>query len=417
VKQNDRLQKKAMAELERARRKQRADQKKQAQRESELNCLQSREQAYQESLKKRYVRTEIAPDLRSQVLARAPKLKEMIYQKPLELLKDHTLEKDWIRPIADWVPRGKSRDTQFFSLAEHLLSRYKTPQFLWSAFFDFEHAEKTVPLVIHVARGGSLYDKVKDGSFPVPFTRKLCHQFLSTTSDYTFMSAVRKTQVEAEGGDRNLFRIWSQSRHALRLQTAEVEAFWATVLQFFARTTMLDPAQIGPLIDYIQNRYTADKTYSMKGRSILALMRDRDEWHQELAAVKVFKKRNYEPSGFKQAQYTKQYPNLGKSGHYQVNWYIFEILTATELADEGRSMRHCVYSYASRIERGDVSIWSLCGESKGQDLRYLTIEVNNRAKAIVQVRGICNSRGNAPELGVVSQWASENGLTMSLYGW
>ena len=343
------------------------------------------------------------------MVTRAPKLLDAPYAGAIRKIP----LTGWVRSIETWVPKGKSRDTQFISLVDHLLSKYKTPQFLWSAFFDND-PDKTIPIAVHVAGGGSLYEKIQDKSFPVPFTRKLCHEFLKTPSDYTFMSAVRKIQVEAAGGDRRLFQIWN--KHLSRFKSAEDEVFWGTVLHFFAKTTMLDPAQIMPTVDYIANRYRQDRTFSMKGRSMIALMRDRDEWHTQLSKVKVLKQQNYEPSGFKAASYTKYYRDPQKGGEYAVNWRIFEILKATHLADEGRAMHHCVYSYAPRIQEGKVSIWSLCGESKGQDLRYLTIEVNNLTKQIVQLRGVCNSLGKPPEHQIVALWAQANGLTVTSSG-
>jgi hypothetical protein len=39
-----------------------------------------------------------------------------------------------IRDISDWKPKGKGRETLFTSLASHLLAKYYTPKFLWSAF-------------------------------------------------------------------------------------------------------------------------------------------------------------------------------------------------------------------------------------------------------------------------------------------
>jgi len=413
MKNRDRVHKKLNAEHQKAIRKQNADSKKARQRAIEIATIEAVEKRIVEIRKCTYVKPIIGEDFISQVKFKAPKLFDYPYNEAVAKIP----RTGWIRDISTWKPLGKSRYTQFISLVEHLLSKYKTPQFLWSAFFDREHAEKTVPLAVHVAGGGSLYEKVQDGSFPVPFTRKLCHEFLKTPSDYAFMSAVRKIQVEAAGGDRRLFQIWHQTRHALRLGTVAEEAFSATVLHFFAKTTMLDPAQILPTIDYIYNRHREDPTFSMKGRSMLALMRDRDEWHTHLSRVKVLKKQTYAPSGFKPREYTKTYPDSRKGGHYQIVWRIFEILKSNDLADEGRAMRHCVYSYAPRIEEGKVSIWSLCGESRGQDLRYLTIEVNNISKQIVQLRGICNSKGGAQDLQIVAQWAADNGLTINTGRW
>ena len=83
-------------------------------------------------------------------------------------------------------------------------------------------------------------------------------------------------------------------------QSFENEEFWSTVVLFFVRNPMLDPAHVGPIVDYIhhqkyvpqqvvlpggevEERPPAQPNFSMKSRSIPKLLRGVEEWHEELA--------------------------------------------------------------------------------------------------------------------------------------
>lgn len=56
------------------------------------------------------------------------------------------------------------------------------------------------------------------------------------------------------------------------VQSREDETFWLSVLAFLAKNPMLEPSQISPLVDYISHRRREDVNFSMKGRSVLALL-------------------------------------------------------------------------------------------------------------------------------------------------
>src|SRR5690606_32662743 len=41
----------------------------------------------------------------------------------------------WLRPLADWTPKGKGKPSLFRSLANHLFAAYPSPDIVWSMFF------------------------------------------------------------------------------------------------------------------------------------------------------------------------------------------------------------------------------------------------------------------------------------------
>lgn len=323
----------------------------------------------------------------------------------------------WLRPLEDWKPSGKSTGSVFRSLAEHLLAKFPTPHFLWSTFYYTSPllTDLDLPAVTaHVAGGGAFYELVKNGKIPVKLTRKQCHDFLQTTSAYTFVNGLRRIQVLSHGGSERLYNIWIASEQC-PLTDKEGEEFWDTVIRFFAQNPLLDPSQIGPLTDYIRyqrgHALRTVGTFSMKGRTVPSLMRDMEAWHGRLAKDRQVTGEVFTPSGYKNGEYERTYKDGGRKE--TITWTVTEILTAKELAAEGRALHHCVYSYARSISAKHTSIWSL----KGNGERVTTIEVTNTGNKIVQYRGNYNAMPKAREFQIMQAWAGENGLTIASSRW
>jgi hypothetical protein len=314
------------------------------------------------------------------------------------------------RDIKDWTPKGKGKQTLFISLCEHLLAKYPMPKFLWSGFWEPD-AEKLRPIIERIAGGDSLAKMCQTGEFPLPLTKKQCHSFLNTPSDWSFMTALRRVQVMSHGGDARLLKAWMNREIGQRLQNNADEQFWDSVLAWFCKNPMLDLNQLGPLIDYIAYRRREDREFSMKGRSAMAMLRAMNDWHGELTRRRQYEDHNYNPSGFKMGHW--EITKRERTGHLYQVWHIEEILTSKELHAEGRAHHHCVASYGSSIRTGNVSIWSL--SCNGEKL--ITIEVRNSARKIVQARGRYNRQTTAEEFKYLTKWANENGLQIQLGFW
>ena len=98
-------------------------------------------------------------------------------------------------------------------------------------------------------------------------------------------------------------------------------------------------------------------------------------------------------------------------------WRLREVLDSKTLADEGRAMSHCVYSYARHIESGACSIWTLTLEDNTGHWRRLTIEVRPSIRQIVQARGRFNRLPEPRDMLALDAWASRNNLQVSLGRW
>jgi hypothetical protein len=376
-----------------------------------------REQAVMAALLHRRARDRHEPIAASgaavqQVFARAPRLADGPYAGAVERLA----KVPHVRPLVGWTPRGKGREALFRSLADHLLARYPVPPMLWSVFFDppTRHFERLVVAVTNVAAGGSLYDTARDPAFPIPLTRRMCHDVLTLRLDTTLLHALRRAQVSAAGGDARLFTMWMRTAEAQTLGGRDEEVFGMTLLTWLARNALPDPAQLGPLMDYIVRRRHLDPSFSMSGRSAAAMRRGMVEWHRELAQAKVVHGAVFEPSGFAPA--TFDLSGRGREGTIRRQiWRVEEIRTTKELAAEGRRMGHCVHSYAWSIEKRQTSIWAMTLEDGlGATGRWamLTIEVRNETKHVVQARGRFNRAATSAEYNILLRWAGANGLAV-----
>jgi hypothetical protein len=320
-----------------------------------------------------------------------------------------------VRPPSTWQPSGKSPDRLFRSLAEHVLARYRMPPFLWSAFMADVDAPVLARVAAHVGAGGSLYQAVKSGLMPVPLTRSMCHDLLSRGGEARFLDAVRRVQVKAVGGDGRLFRVWIATHAGRGLHPRVGEEFWQTVLAWFGANPMLPQAEVAPLVDYIEHQRAEVPDFSIKGRSVLAMIRGMQQWHGQLAKEKAISGRTFAPSGL-------QPMDIDRSRRVRDNrvieiWHVREILDSKALADEGRVMRHCVYSYVRRIESGECSIWTLTLEDNTGHWRRLTIEARPSVRQVVQARGRFNRLPEPRDLLALEAWASHNKLQVSLGRW
>jgi hypothetical protein len=336
----------------------------------------------------------------------------------------------WIRPIEEWpMPEGDALD-QIGSLARHLLTRYFVPKFLDAAWFEgftldsLRHQD----WFVHIGMGGN----IRRAELPLRLTERAAHWFLQAPADSSIVGALRYGQVRGMGGDSHLAAAAAES--AMR-QILPDEPFWESVLHFFVNHPAMGLSQIGPVVDYLYAQKfgsgepagaIADALFddapepglTMKGRTVPALLRRIDEWHERLAREMKRPKSVWEPSGI--TPLCVEQPDSYKVPH---QWVVRELLNSRELMEEGREQRHCVFSYGANCLNGSCSIWSLRVRSRS-DARFrrlFTIEVNNARRAIVQVRGRCNKSVGALARGermrtaaeMLRRWAREARLSIA----
>ena len=344
----------------------------------------------------------------------------------------------WVRSVEEWKPRGKSMHSILTSLITHLFCQYQMPAFWYSVWFtraphrairpDGEAVEldgtqlRDVDLFVRLAQGASLYKLIKEGLFLIPFTKKQCHAFMAQRSVKNPVSAVRWTQIQSFDGDRRLAQALCDTGWGDRFASGQRgEAFRAGIIQWFCNQGMIDPAQVGPLIDYIENVRVENPDWAIKGRTGQSLMRSMREWHDELAADRRQARRagwasHYKPPpekfdtcGVNGWRYNKKTKDRRSGGSIVEHWKIDEILTYEDLRNEGRELKHCVTSYAWSIARGAKAIYSL----KCNHERLMTIEVHVATKTIVQARGYTNKMAEPGHIEHMRKWANDGGLLIA----
>lgn len=326
----------------------------------------------------------------------------------------------WIKPLEEWQPETHNADRQFSSLARHLWAHYDVPHFMDNAWLHNNHIQQE--WFKHIGAGKNIRTAA---NLPVPLTKMMAHHFLDAPASYSIDAAFRWAQVHGLDGNRNLADALLETRIVNDFREND---FWLSILRFFIRNPMLDMEHVNPIIDYIWNRKYENRivfvdagvaeelgpeqpNFSMRGRSVDALLTAVEEWHKKLGREAKsgnlqWKKSPYEPFSFVEGS---------KQGKNMKVWRIRELLNSAELVSEGRTMQHCVASYARSCHNGICAIWSMDVETEEGQEKLLTLEINNTDKQIRQVRGRRNRRPTEDEKKVIQRWATREGLGMASY--
>lgn len=333
----------------------------------------------------------------------------------------HAASTPWTRPPEEWRPRGaKAKSSKAENLLLHLFAKYPVPRWLippdvmgGTVSLSFDVAFK---LYVHIAGGGSVLGAVSAGWIPVPFTRRMAHEFTRVSGVRSPIEASRVAQALVHGLGSKSSRMTQEVLASWPgWGSPDYERFVDEVIGWLAKQAMVDPRQVRPMRDYLNARWHR-RGFSMKGRTVTALVRQVEDWHRALAQEREVKGKiesgPFAPSGIPARAYLRH----AEKDRAKEVWAFDEILTPKELSAEGAMMRHCVGSYARSIRSGRVSIWRL-RSGFGDDVAMvgewqplLTVEVDNIAREITQARGRCNVVPNQRELAYLQRWAADSGL-------
>jgi hypothetical protein len=321
-----------------------------------------------------------------------------------------------LREPEDWRCRIKSRseERRFIDLVRFSFARYRVAAHLENAWID-EFTDDLVDRIgelpdtpaanrpdlrrwyLVAAQGGSLYKQHMSACL----TKLETHHFLTAPDDVTSSQqalwyAVARAQTERIEIARRIGQ--SQLvRHSI------ASTWWREVARFFARNPV-PLHEMNDLIDYLRIAKTENAGMSLKGRTLQALQRRREEWHRAL------RKHNAIGGGSWAGRPIPDVDYEAGSEKKKAIWRFRQIKTGNELFREGQRMHHCVASYKYLCLNDQVSIWSLTTEFPlGHINRGVTIEVRKDG-AIAQCRGFANRLPYGNEVAVVKRWASEYGL-------
>ena len=336
----------------------------------------------------------------------------------------------WLRQPEDWAARSHNARRQFASLARHLLARYDVPAFI-DAAWDLGRAScgPHQEWFVHIGRGGNIR---KAAGLPLPLTKLMAHHFLLAPDECSIPEALRWGQLRGMGAGERLARAILGSRLGGAFAGADREPFLATVFNFLVLHPMIDPHQVGPIIDYLHHQKfvpagpvnVGGGTFveqgppqpglSMKGRTPEALVQQVTAWHRKLGRVRGGANLTWPSCGI------PGYDRVEGEPGNQRRFFVTELLSSAELRAEGAAMHHCVGTYAGSCHSGRTAIYSLKMDGAGVALtpgpeRRVTIEVDVRTRQITQVRTRHNAPSTPLDQRVLSAWATTASLTFSRF--
>ena len=339
----------------------------------------------------------------------------------------------WRRPLEKWRPKSHNRQRQFASLIRHLLADYDVPSFMDTVWLRNDKASARMrDIWVHLGQGKNIR---KAKRLPMALTKKAAHILLSAPEELTFEHAFKWAHMQTFGLRPRLCAALLGSRWGLDFSE---QGFWDSVLRFLSSNPMIAPDRIGPIIDYIYAQkfegpillIDGDKIlrddpphpgFSMTNRQGTAILEQVEVWHAELARTTTRRGKGrramddvYCKSGWKTVRETEKLNEVESAV-----WEFVEILNELELHEEGRKMRHCIYSYRDRISAGSCSIWSLrtCrlgGAHDGTIKRQLTVEVSANGR-VNEARGFANALPTGRSEFLLRRWVDFNRMSFAPY--
>lgn len=327
-----------------------------------------------------------------------------------------------IRSVKTWQGETGSWRTAIGSLVHHLTCSYSIPRFMVSVWYasDAESDKRRAWVIAHSS--GTSFRSL---DLPISMTRKMEHIFLASQDHLPFEEALRKAELVAIGMPADFVSAVLSTRLAKDLRNGD---FWRKVWIFLVNhANEIDPAQIGPLIDYIQAiRHDCIRIdtqegateiappqpeFSIKGRTVASMLRLIGEWHRGLGKTHTFFSFSWSRSPLK--PWLVEEPRIDKE-EMPKRWHMVELTNSAQLREEGSALQHCVGTYAHLCYRGNSSIWSLRMWRSEKVRPVLTVEVDLIKRVVVQARGMANRSASGKPRRLLQDWALREGLQMAI---
>jgi hypothetical protein len=321
----------------------------------------------------------------------------------------------FLREVNTWKKPSHNPARQFSDLLRHCFAQYRVPSFMDQAWLGGKEKEQCWFIDI-----GNGYSVRQLRNLPIMMTKRMANEFLQAPDYCNTREAFRWAQVMAMGGDANL--AYYVNRSLLGRNNFRDDAFWVTVIQFFARLEMFDNSHVEAIVDYINHQRFVQDNFSMKGRTVEALLRQTEAWHAELNRERIRNqvlpvRENSLPihtlkwlgSGIRGYGFEE-----GKNERKKL-YTLRELLSGPELGEEGKAMQHCVASYTHSCYTGKCSIFSLSVHvpAMSETQKLATIEVNLRNQQVVQIKRKYNAAPLPKEMEIIREWVSRENLTFS----
>lgn len=299
-----------------------------------------------------------------------------------------------IRPIAEWKKDSLVAEGQLASVIRHLFAQYEVPEFMENVFATGTKVQ--MHWYIQLGRGESVQ---KLSGFPVVFTGRMAHEFRNTPKHFSIEQAIRRAQAIGYGADVPMAEIIAWSGAVEQLQNQE---FRAAVIQFVVKSNAAFD-KVNQVLEYLVAMYTANHLYNLKGRTWIALSRQSEEWHIEMAKRKAAE------------GYCEWQPCAIANFEVQTENAVIRIvqLTSSEaLYEEGYEMSHCVAEYDDACAEGTSAIFSVRKFTEGSAgyETLATVEVYLTTYEISEAKARFNQMIGEEAQAVITAWAQREEL-------
>lgn len=354
----------------------------------------------------------------------------------------------WNGNVYEWKKPSRNPYKQIESLISHLFCKYKVPKFLFKVFYDFSNTSLYTNLgfkwFLHLGNGKSARELP---GIEFGLTKKIAHYLINAPETLTIRQAVIYAISKNAGASPRLQRyLYARVLEENILSTLRTtrkgfpddyfeQKFWVSVIEYFCKQGMFDYEIIDHLLDYIKhikfgNRNNGEKPdFEIKRKSLQTLINDAEKWTDQMNRMAIAARRemgnipglprrsttnttqtlNYKWEGMGIRPY--QFSKKGKERR-DFTYTINEILNGKDLLEEGRIMRHCVFSYAGSCMSKKCSIFSLKDNINGS---LVTLEVTRSDKKLVQAKSKGNRPPTSEEITIIKNWASINNIQLSEY--
>jgi hypothetical protein len=285
-----------------------------------------------------------------------------------------------------------------------------------------------------ITGGGSFYKANKNH-----FTRAEAHYFLNAGMTYTGASSLL----------RQLFFARCKARKMERKQCGVVSGVFADkfpkdfnhplVIQFLdliGRTEAyrFDSGGLGDICDFITAKISEgraaqeeEKPFTLSGRTIYSVIALVNEWHAELQreqevrdALNIVRHEIRRGEDTEKRLVISRWNGMGIAPFvYQTDdsiWTVSELLTSQVLLAEGRKMKNCVASYASRCATGATALFTVTRAYQALQTTesMATLEVRRLDRTLVQAKGKYNRPVSPGTMNVIRRWIQLNHIKNGL---
>lgn len=297
-----------------------------------------------------------------------------------------------VRNIEEWRRESFDKEQQLSSLIKFSFALYETPVFLENSFFGSD--KKHMLWYIQLGKGRSIKSL---SQMPITLTSKMAHEFKNAPAFFEANQALRYAQALGFGASIKTAKAIGFSR--LSIINKSEEKFWATVVKFFAKEIDLSTNDLDKIIAYLDFKYRDNTYFSMKSRTLKALMFQATEWQKRVYRNEIGEVLSWPTSGI-----TPLYVVQTEKGK-RVVYKTVELLNSIELYEEGNAMHHCVAEYDADCKDSSSAIFSLRKEVEGGlTKRLATIEVDLQEKQIFETKAKYNEEPNQKSLELIDLW-------------